>query len=84
VGSIPTLGSIQLLLYRNTMKRLVRSKHDRKITGLCAGIAHYIGIDPSLVRLAVLAFTLVTVIFPGLVFYAIGSLIVPEEGEIHA
>ncbi len=32
-------------------KRLYKSKTDRKIDGVCAGIAEYFGIDPTVVRL---------------------------------
>jgi phage shock protein PspC (stress-responsive transcriptional regulator) len=35
----------------NEYKRLYRSADDRMIAGVCAGIADYFDIDPSLVRL---------------------------------
>ncbi|MEZ4727847.1 MAG: PspC domain-containing protein [Caldilineaceae bacterium] len=35
-----------------TTKRLYRSRNDRMVAGVCGGLAHYFGIDPTLVRLA--------------------------------
>jgi phage shock protein C len=57
------------------MKRLYRSRTDRKIWGVCAGIANYFGIDPTLVRilavialfcsgLGILAYVIMTIIVP--------------------
>lgn len=39
-------------------KRLMRSSFDKKIAGVCAGVAHYLDIDPTIVRViwGVLAF----------------------------
>ena len=31
-------------------KRLMRSSFDKKIAGVCAGVAHYLDIDPTIVR----------------------------------
>ena len=43
-------------------KRLYRSTDDRMIAGVCAGIADYFGIDPTLVRLLFVFGALGTVI----------------------
>lgn len=39
-------------------KQLMRSGHDKKIAGVCAGMAHYFDMDPTIVRViwGVLAF----------------------------
>ena len=39
-------------------KQLMRSGHDKKIAGVCAGVAHYLDTDPTIVRViwGVLAF----------------------------
>lgn len=39
----------------NTQKRLYRSATDRKICGVCGGLADYFGLDSTLVRLAFIA-----------------------------
>ena len=31
-------------------KRLMRSGRDQKIAGVCAGVGHYLDIDPTIVR----------------------------------
>ena len=44
---------------RNSMKKqLIRSGRDKKIAGVCAGVAHYFDMDPTIVRViwGVLAF----------------------------
>lgn len=60
------------------MKKLYRSVTDKQITGLCGGIARWLGTDPTVVRLvAVVAalFSFGTVV----ALYLIASLIVPKE-----
>jgi len=37
-------------------KHLYRSRHDRKIAGVCGGLAEYFDIDPVWMRLAFIAF----------------------------
>ena len=39
-------------------KQIMRSGHDKKIAGVCAGVAHYLDMDPTIVRViwGVLAF----------------------------
>ena len=38
-------------------KRLCRSQTDKKIAGVCGGVAEYFGIDSTLVRLGWILFT---------------------------
>ena len=59
--------------------KLYRSTSDRMIAGVCAGLAHYANIDPTVVRLiAVLLFFLG--MGPGILLaYFIMMIIVPEE-----
>ena len=61
-------------------KRLYRSKTDRKIAGICGGIAEYTGIDPTIVR--IIAFILLLPGgLPGLIPYLILWAVVPENPE---
>ncbi|MGH7234368.1 MAG: PspC domain-containing protein, partial [Candidatus Saccharimonadales bacterium] len=53
------------------MKRLVLDQQNRKISGLCAGIANYLDIDVTVIRLIVLVLTVMTGIIPGLFLYVI-------------
>ena len=58
-------------------KRLYRSKTDKKLCGVCAGVAEYFGIDPTIVRViwALLAFFYGT----SILLYVIMALVVPEQ-----
>jgi phage shock protein C len=62
----------------NTQKRLYRSTQDRMFAGVCGGIGEYLDVDPTLVRLAFVALTLLSS-GSGLVIYLILMLIVPER-----
>ncbi len=62
------------------MKKLVRSSKDRKITGLCGGLAQYFDADATIIRLMVLAIVVLSGVLPGTVLYFIASLITPAEG----
>ena len=59
-------------------KRLVRRRDDRMIAGVCSGVADYLGVDVTLVRvLTVLGaiFGLGTVV----VAYVVAWILLPEE-----
>ena len=60
-----------------TQGRIHKSAKDKKICGVCGGIAEWLGVDPTIVRLAwaVLAFGWGT----GILIYFICALILPEE-----
>lgn len=60
-------------------KRLYRSRKDQQIAGVCGGVADYLGVDPTLVRLLWVIFALAG--GPGLLLYIIMWAIVPEEPE---
>ena len=60
-------------------KRLYRSRHDKKISGVCGGIADYFNIDPVIVRLLWVVVTLFWGV--GIIAYIIAALIIPEEPE---
>jgi len=59
-------------------KRLVRSRDDRWLSGVCGGLAKYLGLDSNLVRLLVV---LGTVLGLGslLVAYVVAWILMPEE-----
>ena len=57
------------------MKKLYRSETDRKIAGVCGGIAEYFGIDSTIVRLL---WVFVSLWFgAGLIAYLIAALVIP-------
>jgi phage shock protein C len=57
-------------------RRLVRSTNDRKVAGVCAGIADYFDFDPSIVRIVWLLVTLVP--GPNILAYIILWIALPE------
>lgn len=61
------------------MKRLYRSTDDKQVLGVCSGLARYFGVDPTLVRLAVVVVTIATGVVPGIVLYILAAVIMPEE-----
>lgn len=61
------------------MKRLYLSNTDRKVFGICGGIGEYFDVDPTLVRLGVVALALLTAIVPVLIAYIVAKFIVPER-----
>lgn len=62
-----------------TPKKLMRSRANRKIGGVCAGLAQYLELDISLVRILWFFITLACGIFPGVIAYILGWIIIPEE-----
>jgi len=60
-------------------KRLMRSSRDRKIAGVCGGIAEYLEIDSTIVRLLwVLAIILPIPLVPAFIGYFVAWLVMPE------
>ena len=61
-------------------KRLTKSKTEKKIFGVCGGIAEYLDVDPTLIRLiwvgSVLCFGV------GGVAYLVAALVLPEDKNI--
>ena len=60
------------------MKKLQKSQTDRKVCGVCGGIAEYINVDPTVVRLLWALITLGTV-GVGLLAYIIAAIVMPEN-----
>lgn len=63
----------------NTAKRLYRSRTDRQVAGVCGGIAEYLALDPTIVRVIWVILSLAG--GPGLILYIILAMVVPEEPE---
>lgn len=65
----------------NNMKRLMRSRVNRMICGVCGGIGEYLNIDPTLVRL-IWALCSLASVGMGLVLYIIAAIVMPEDDGI--
>lgn len=59
------------------MKRLRRSS-DKMLAGVCAGIAEYFDVDPTLIRVLYAALTLFTAAFPGVLLYIVMMILMPN------
>ncbi len=58
------------------MKKLCKSNTNKKICGVCGGIAEYLNADPTLIRLA---FLLVAALAgSGVLAYFVAALVMPE------
>ncbi len=71
--------------------KLYLSETDKKIAGVCGGIAERFDVDSTILRLAVVFLALVTAIFPVVITYFIAWVIIPnppktkrEESTVHA
>ncbi len=62
--------------------RLYRSRTNRMLGGVCAGLGDLVGIDPTLVRLAFVVVGLVGFAPQIILVYLIMLLVVPEEPPI--
>lgn len=56
-------------------KRLTKGT-DKKICGVCSGIANYFGCDPTIVRIGTLLLALCG--GGGLIFYIVGAIVMPD------
>ncbi len=60
-------------------KKLYKSSEDRKLCGVCAGIAEYFELDSTLIRLAWVVFTLLG--GSGIIAYIIAAIVMPKKPE---
>ncbi|MCC7256993.1 MAG: PspC domain-containing protein [Gammaproteobacteria bacterium] len=57
--------------------RLRRSR-DRMIAGVCAGIAEWLGWDPTVVRILYVAISILSAAFPGILAYLVLWIVMPR------
>ena len=62
-------------------KQLRRSRSNRVLGGVIAGLAQYLGMDVTLARVLYVVLSVISVAFPGMLVYLLLWLIVPLEGE---
>ena len=61
------------------VKRLERSRSDRKLAGVCGGLASYFEIHPAFYRVGFVVLTLLG--GAGILIYAAAALVIPDEGK---
>jgi phage shock protein C len=60
-------------------KKLYRSSKQKMIAGICGGLAEYFDMDVNIMRLLFVAISLLSVLFPMVIFYIVAWIIVPEK-----
>ncbi len=64
------------------MKKLYRSTSDKKICGVCGGLAEYIEMDPTIIRLIWAIMTVFAGV--GIVLYIISALVIPTDNHTNS
>ena len=59
-------------------KKLYRSKTERKLAGVCGGLAEYFNMDVSLMRLITVLVALFSI---GVLAYIVAALVIPEKPD---
>ncbi len=57
---------------------LHRSRRNRMIAGVCAGLARWLGWDATLVRFLYVVVSILSVAFPGILVYIVLWILMPE------
>ena len=65
----------------NDYKKLVRSKANRMLCGVCGGIGEYLNVDPTSVRLIWLLCSVASC-GTGLLVYIVAAIVIPEDNDI--
>ena len=60
-------------------RRLMRSRSNVMIAGVCGGIAEWLGWDPTLVRVLYVLISIISAAFPGTLVYIILWLVMPRQ-----
>ena len=61
------------------MEKKLRRSRNSMIAGVCAGIAEYFNLDPTLIRVGYVILSVLSAGFPGLLVYIILILVMPIE-----
>ncbi len=63
-------------------KKLYRSTKDKMISGVCGGLAEYLEIDSTVLRLLWTFVVVFSGLFPGVVVYIIAAIIMPQGPDV--
>jgi len=61
------------------MKRLYRSRIDRRIAGVFGGLGQYFNVDSTVIRLLAVLILIFTGFIPMIIVYLIAWVIIPEK-----
>ncbi len=63
----------------NSLRKITRSSQDAMVYGVLGGMGRFFGIDPTWLRIAFALGTLFTAFIPGIVIYAILTVLIPTD-----
>lgn len=63
-------------------KKTLTLSDNRMLGGVCAGIAEYFNLDPTLVRIGYAVLTVFSAGFPGIILYPILYWIIPSKNKV--
>ncbi|MCD7771953.1 MAG: PspC domain-containing protein [Oscillospiraceae bacterium] len=64
------------------MKKLCKDREHKMICGVCAGIAEYFNIDPTIVRVVWALATIILALLVGIIAYIACALILPDKTNV--
>ncbi len=62
------------------MKKLTKS-NNKMIAGVCAGLAEYMDVDPTVIRVIYMLMSVFFIGFPGILIYLILCILIPNQGQ---
>ena len=62
-------------------QKKLRRSNNKMLAGVCAGLAEYFDVDPTMVRVVYAVLTIFSAAFPGILLYIILMLIMPNQGQ---
>lgn len=65
-------------------RRFLRKANDKVFGGVCSGLAEYINVDKSLIRIITLIAIIASGVIPGLLLYFLCVIIVPYDTQTQA
>jgi phage shock protein C len=63
-------------------KKLYKDRSTGILSGVCSGIAQYLNIDVTIVRILYIVLSIFSAAFPGIIVYIILIFILPDKSEI--
>jgi len=63
------------------MKRLQRSHHENKVSGIFGGLGEWAEVSPNLLRVGYVVIAILTGIIPGIALYFILHFLIPKQGS---
>ncbi len=60
-------------------KKLYKSSTNKVIAGVCGGLAEYVNMDATVLRLIAVIFIIFTGFFPGVLIYIVAAILIPKK-----